>query len=247
MLSQDPRWRPFWQKLFWYVATLAALIIFIRYFPLPVFLFVLWAAGLIWGGWLAYQLSQLLFSQNAAALSQTRSVDALSQAQDYQEKILKVMDGAPELNTTRSVELAARITSLTKAIGELTERVNDLRSDETIRRDRLAVPKAIADLQQRLAAEDDPAIKQQLHHTLVNRQKQLGSLETLDNIVKRAEIQIESTLSQMGTIYSQMLTGQSTSDVADYRRLTADVDEEVRLLEDRRDALREVKLGDEGL
>jgi len=220
------------------------LIILIRYYPLPVFLLVLWGVGLVWGGWLAYQLSQLLFNRNAAAISQARSAEALSQAQDYQEKILKAIDEAPERNSVRSVELAAQINRLAKAITELTGRVNDLRGDETIRRDRQAVPDAIASLQQRLGAEDDPTIKQQLRRTLVNRQKQLESLETLENMIKRAEIQIESTLSQMGTIYSQVLTGQSANDVADYHRITADVDEEVRLLEDRLDALREVKLGD---
>ena len=54
--------------------------------------------------------------------------------------------------------------------------------------------------------------------------------------MERAEMQIESTVSMLGTIYSQILTGQSTSHVADYGHLSADVDEEVRVLQ-------EVKLG----
>ena len=240
MLKQDPRWRIFWRNFFWFVATLVMLIILIRYYPLPAFLLILWGVGLVWGGWLAYQLSKLLFNRDLAATSQARSAEALSQAQDYQEKILKAIDQTPERNSVRSVELVARINRLTEAISELTDRVDDLRSDETIRRDRQAVPAAISNLQQRLDAEDEPIIKQQLHRTLTIRQKQLESLGALENTIKRAEIQIESTLSQMGTIYSQILTGQSASDVADYRRITADVDEEVRLLEDRLDALREV-------
>jgi hypothetical protein len=61
-------------------------------------------------------------------------------------------------------------------------------------------------------------------------------------MMKRAEIQIESTLSSLGTIYSQLLTGQSTDHVADYSRLSSEVDEEVRLLQDRLEALEEVKL-----
>ena len=247
MSKQDPRWRIFWQNFFWFIATLVVLIILVRYYPLAIFLVALWGVGLVWGGWLAYQLSQLLFDRNTAASSPARSTEALSQARDYQEKILKAIDQTPELNSVRSVELVARINRLTEAIAELAGRVNDLRNDETIRRDRQAVPTAITDLQQRLDAEEEPTIKQQLHRTLINRQKQLESLETLQNTIKRAEIQIESTLSQMGTIYSQVLTGQSTSDVADYHRITADVDEEVRLLEDRLEALREVKLGDDQL
>ena len=57
-------------------------------------------------------------------------------------------------------------------------------------------------------------------------------------------MQIESTVSMLGTIYSQVLTGQSTSEVADYSQLSTEVDEEVRLLQDYLEALREVKLGD---
>ena len=58
--------------------------------------------------------------------------------------------------------------------------------------------------------------------------------------MKRAEIQIESTLSQIGTIYSQLRTGQSTGQVADYSRIEEDVDEEVRQLEDYLDVLNAV-------
>lgn len=115
-----------------------------------------------------------------------------------------------------------------------------------IRQDLEAVPQAIADLQTRLTNETDPTLRTQLERTLSNRQNQLASLERLQNTMKRAEIQIESTLSALGTIYSQVLTGQSTDHVADYSRLAADVDEEVRLLQDRLEALEEVKLGQAG-
>ncbi len=83
----------------------------------------------------------------------------------------------------------------------------------------------------------------ELARTLSNRKNQLASLERLQNMMKRAEIQIESTLSALGTIYSQILTGQSTNHVADYSRLSTEVDEEVRGLQDHLEALEEVKLG----
>jgi hypothetical protein len=73
----------------------------------------------------------------------------------------------------------------------------------------------------------------------------LVALETLQNTIKRAEIQIESTVSRLGTIYSQLLTSQSTSQVADYSRLAENVDEEVQVLQEQLEALREVKLGAE--
>lgn len=65
----------------------------------------------------------------------------------------------------------------------------------------------------------------------------------LQNTMKRAEIKIERTLSALGTIYPQILTGQSTNQVANYSRITSAVSEEVRALRDHLEALAEVKLG----
>jgi dGTP triphosphohydrolase len=141
--------------------------------------------------------------------------------------------------------MVGQIDSLTEAVEDLVARISSLQHNDVIRRDLRAVPQAIEDLEARLASESDQTIHTQLERTLANRKKQLESLVALQTTIKRAEIQIESTLSQLGTIYSQLLTGQSTSQVADYSRLAADVDEEVRLLQDHLEALREVKLGGE--
>ena len=47
----------------------------------------------------------------------------------------------------------------------------------------------------------------------------------------------------LGTIYSQLLAERSTDQVADYSRLSGEVDEATRHLQDQLEALREVKLG----
>jgi hypothetical protein len=131
-------------------------------------------------------------------------------------------------------------------IEALVRRVGNMREDHVIRRDLQTVPQAVKEIEARLATETDPTLRRQLERTLANRQKQLEALQELQTAVRRAEIQIESTLSQLGTIYSQLLTGQSTSDTAAYNRLSAEIDEEVGMLQDRLEALREVKLDGEG-
>jgi hypothetical protein len=103
------------------------------------------------------------------------------------------------------------------------------------------VPKAIEVLEAQLAYEVDPAICAQLERTLSNRKNQLASLQLLQSTITKAEIQMESTLSLLGTLYSQLLISQSTNHVADYGRLSSDVDEEVRRLQDQLEALWEVK------
>ncbi len=245
MKPNDPRWPKFWQNLIWFAVTLIVLIILFRFFLSPVILVALWIVGLGWGAFLAYRLSQILLGGGETAISQKQAQTSLTQALEYRAKIKDALGKASSATGMHPRELEPQIEALSEAVEELVERISSLRQDETIRRDRQTVPKAIKDLEKRLASEPDAAIKKQLARTLANRQKQQESLDALQTTVKRAEIQIESTLSQLGTIYSQLLTGQSTSHVADYSRLSADVDEEVRLLQDQLEALREVKLGSE--
>lgn len=240
---QDPRWSTFWKNAAWYAATMVVLIVLLSVFRRPLILPVLWIVGLGWGGWLAYQLSQILLGDGQSAVNVARSEAALDQAQEYREKILLAIDESPGSSSVRAGHLRRQVETLVGAIEALVARTSGVRRNETIRRDVRRVPQAVQSLQQRLNAETDPVLKAQLEKTLVNRQQQLEALEALEKTVERAEIQIESTLSQLGTIYSQLLTGQSTSDVADYNRLAAHLDDEVRLLEDQLEALREVKLG----
>jgi hypothetical protein len=107
------------------------------------------------------------------------------------------------------------------------------------------VPEAIARLEEQLASEQEPATQAELRQTLANRRNQLATLQQLHSTMKRAEIKIESTISSLGTIYSQLLISQSADQVADYSRLSEEVDEEVRTLEDHLEALEEVKLSRE--
>jgi len=243
-MQSDPRWRNFWQNLLWFMLTVLALVILLRFQRSPVVLVALWGVGLVWGAVLAYKLSQLFFGSDSLAASDERAQAYLEQALDYKAKIEAAVKPASAGHVDPQ-QLTAQIGRLVDAIDALASRVSRMRQNPVIRRDVQAVPEAIQDLENRLALEQDEAIGVQLERTLLNRRRQQESLEALQNSIRAAEIQIESTLSQLGTIYSQLLTGQSTTQMATYSRLAADVDEEVRLLEDHLDALREVKLGEE--
>jgi uncharacterized membrane protein YgaE (UPF0421/DUF939 family) len=243
METLDPRWRKFLKNLGWYIATLVVLMVLLRFVRSPFVLLALWVVGLIWGGVLAFQVSQLLFGRDEIAISEEQLQEYVDKALSYKAQIDSTIKAtANKTDQTRLEQLRSQIDTWTKAISDLAERLNTLRQDDVIRRDMREVPRAIADLEARLANEADVVVRSQLERTLNNRRKQLDSLAQLQTMMKQAEIQIESTLSQLGTIYSQLLTGQSTSHVADYGRLSADVDEEVRLLQDHLEALREVKL-----
>jgi hypothetical protein len=234
----DPRWRQFLQSPAWYVTTiitLAGLVFYLR--------FLWWLAGvvaLVWGIWLIWQV---FLGEDKTEISNTDYLKAyLDQAQDYKAQINQVLKAATNSNNAvQQQQLSAQINTWVEAIQALTQRLASLRQDNLISHDMAVVPKAIKKLETQLAAETNAATRLQLERTLANRRKQLFSLELLQSTIKRAEIQTENTLSLLGTIYSQILTGQSTYHVADYGRLSADVDQEVERLQDQLEALQEVK------
>jgi hypothetical protein len=239
MPKLDSRWRKFWRNLGWYLL-LVALTWGVVYRLTPRLVWLPLVVALAGGIWLAWQ--QLHLDEEESD-EQARLDGYLKQTRAYKAQLDQAIKASGQRVHLQA--LGGQIDTWTETIQDLVERIGKLRRDEIIRRDVETVPAAIADLESRFQREKDPAIRAQLERTLANRRKQLASLDQLQNTVKRAEIQIESTLSLLGTIYSQILTGQSTSHVADTSRLSADVDEEVRLLQDQLEALREVKLGDE--
>jgi hypothetical protein len=233
----DPRWRQFLQNPAWYVAAVVILAGLVFYIHL-----VWWLAGavaLAWGIWLIWQM----FGEDTAAVNHEEQLNVyLDQAQLYQAQLNQVLkDTSNKSNAVHQQRLAAQINIWVEAIQDLVQRIASLRQDTLICQDMAVVPQAIENLEAQLAGETDAATRAQLERALNNRRNQLTALALLQRTLKQAEIQIENTLSLLGTIYSQILTGQSTNHVADYSRLSANVDEEVGRLQDQLEALREVK------
>ncbi|MDM8526706.1 protein kinase [Anaerolineales bacterium HSG24] len=166
------------------------------------------------------------------------------QAHTYRQQIEKLIKSTSNPhNKARLQELAVQMKDWVASIEALGKRIERFEENEVIRQDLVTVPRAIQKLEAQQADETDPTTRAEIERTLTNRRNQLAALEHLKNTMRRAEIKIESTLSALGTIYSQILTSQSTNHVADYGRLSANMDEEVRTLHDHLEALEEVKFG----
>lgn len=187
-------------------------------------------AGGVW--WLAQSLPQ---ERSAGRPSLKTHVQ---QAADYTGQIEQILKTSPP---QQRQPLLTQIHKWQQAIEELVQSLAALRENELIVRDVVSMPKIIADLEQRLAAENNPALRPQLEYMLIQRRNQLASLERLQTTIRQAEIQVEMTVTLLGTIYSQLLTQQSTFHVTDYQRLADNVDEEVQRLQDYLEALQEVK------
>lgn len=242
---EDPRWRDFLVHVVLYIITMIILSISMRFLGY-LGLILMWTVGLGWGAVLAYRLSQFVSDAESGVRPEMNRLQTyLEQARSYQAKIEQTLQKTDAESQYNRDTLSEQIESWIEALEELAHRLGPLQEDELIEHDIEAVPQAIANLEARLTAATDPVIQRQLEQALANRKKQLASLHQLQTTIQRAEIQIESTLSLLGTIYSQLLTGQSTNQVADYSHLSEDINEEVRRLEDYTEALREVRLGED--
>ena len=169
---------------------------------------------------------------------------SLNQALLYAAQINQLMKLSGQTRLpTRLQQVAEQVNGWTETVTELAERIDSFKQNELVQQDLESVPSAIDQLEQQLAEETDPEIEATLERTLANRRNQLSSLQHLQQMMNRAEIQMESTVSSLGTIYSQLLTNQSANQVADYDHLSAEAEEQTRILQDHLEALEEVKLG----
>lgn len=183
-------------------------------------------------------------SRLASKLTDPALQAKVDQAKAYHQAISQLMQ--PRASATEQVrvtELTEKVGLWREAIERLAQRVDHFKHNPLIGQDLETVPKSIATLTDKINQERDPTILGELERTLTRRQNQLAALEKVRQMMTWAEIKIESTLSLLGTIHSQLLASQSQNEAADHRRLLMEVDEEVHLLQDHLDALEEVKLG----
>jgi hypothetical protein len=104
------------------------------------------------------------------------------------------------------------------------------------------VPQQLEKTRIRLDREKDPAVQRDLEQQIQQLQQQLSNLDATANSVKRAEIQLESTLSSLGTIYAQMsLMGTKEVDSSRAQRLRLEIQDEVSGLQDTIEAMDEVQ------
>ncbi len=83
------------------------------------------------------------------------------------------------INTTREV------THWLQAVYNLAEKVDKFQLNKVIAQDLQSVPVSIKNYQQKLATEDSPEVRQQLQKTIADRQRQLQTLENLQNNIEK--------------------------------------------------------------
>ncbi len=169
----------------------------------------------------------------------------VAQAIAYRERIDKAVprftDSAMQ---GRMQDAANQVEEWVRRIYTLSSRLDAYRNDSIIRNDLASVPDSIKKLKQRFAGETDDSIKSELTDTIERRQAQYNSLLKLDNTMERAELQLENTLTALGTVYSQMLLVDARDvDSNKAQRLRDNIAEQVNSLQDVISSMDEVYSG----
>ena len=166
----------------------------------------------------------------------------LNEADQYRQRIQQVVTQQHDgVLRDRLVETTSQVYDWIANMVELARRIETFRDDDIIQRDLAAVPKDIKDLSARMALEPNAAVRQQMATTLSSKQQLATNLGELSARMERADLQLEHSLTALGTVYAQLLligTQDVDSDRAD--RIRGDIRDEVSALQDLVVSLNEV-------
>ena len=159
----------------------------------------------------------------------------INRALDYRSRINQaIRSQGDSLLKDELSQAAGQIDEWLENIYDLAQRIDRYQKDqELLKRDYERAKKRSIELTNELKRESDTAVKAQIQATLEGIQQQLTTLETLNNTIQRADLQLENTLTHLGTIYSQtMLVDAKDIDSGRARRLRQEINEEVIELND---------------
>lgn len=170
------------------------------------------------------------------------SRERLRTAMEYRRNMLEVMkrvDGAMRLQMRDNID---KVNDWIAVMYELALHIDTFEGNEIVKRDIHMVPQQIEKTKVRIEREKDERVRDDLERQLSLLEKQRLNLEATMNGVKRAEIQLESTLSSLGTVYAQMSLLGTKGDVDGRKtqQLRLEIEDEVNSLQDTIDAMDEV-------
>ncbi len=159
----------------------------------------------------------------------------MNEALDYRSRIEKgIRERSDSVLKDELMETAGQIDDWLENIYDLARRIDRYQEEQAIlHRDHERAKIRVEQLEADLAKAKNPAVKEQIQTTLDGVQQQLQTLLTLESTIQRARLQLENSLTHLGTIYSQtMLVDAKDIDRGSARRLRHEIAEEVTELND---------------
>jgi hypothetical protein len=171
---------------------------------------------------------------NAREIRNSKLRTQVQKALEYRDHIDEaIQEGREGVLREHLQDVSRGINQWLENLFRLARRLDAYEADTMIHQDMSAVQPAIDSLKQRLSTEDDDTVKRQISQAIAQRQIQRDNLHKLQNVMERAEFQLESTITAMGTVYSQVRI-LGSRDVSSGRagRLQQDIADQVQSLQD---------------
>jgi hypothetical protein len=159
----------------------------------------------------------------------------MNEALDYRSRIEKgIREHSDSMLKDELYQTAGQIDDWLENIYDLARRIDRYQEErEILHRDHRRAETRVAQLQAEFDKAKNPAVKDQIQTTLNSLGRQLQTLQTLEATIQRARLQLENSLTHLGTIYSQtMLVDAKDIDRGSARRLRHEIAEEVTELND---------------
>ncbi len=176
-------------------------------------------------------------------LGDKRLQQQMNEALDYRGRIeTAIREKDDSMLKDELSQTAVQIDEWLEHIYGLARRIDKYQQEQKLlARDHQRAQTRIQQLESELALETDTAVREQIEVTLNGLRRQIATLDNLESTIQRAELQLENSLSHLGTIYSQtMLAGAKDIDSSRARRLRHEIAEEVTELNDMLLAMDEV-------
>jgi type I restriction-modification system DNA methylase subunit len=172
--------------------------------------------------------------------------EKVSKALEYRSSIIQEIERKDNKAVDRGLrDMTTELEGWIGQVYHLAQVLDVYAQDGVIARDIEQVPKDLRVLEVKLNQERNANVKQELQTTFASKAKQYEALETLRGTMEKANLQLENTLSALGTVYMQTLNlGAKELGSNEAQRLQAQMREQVLSLEDINAAMDEVyKLG----
>ena len=221
---------PGWQIWYWWLAGLAGwLIISLAVFVNP-----------NTGAQVVEQMLRAKF--DTAAIKDVESRRYVEKGLEYRAQIEAAANRARSgLLRDNLAETADEIDRWLENMYSLALRLDAFAADRTIQQDLHSVPSTLQTYEQRMKTVTDDQLRAQMHDIYEAKKAQWESLKNLQATMARARLQMDSALTALGTVYSQiLLIGVKDVDSGRAQRLREDIAEEIKSLHDVVEAMDEV-------
>ena len=163
-------------------------------------------------------------------------------ALEYQRRIEEqVQQRASDVLRVRLEDTANRLSEWIANIYQLALQLDAYRQDTLLAREWQTVPQEVQEWTTRRAQEQDSSVQQEFDEVLASKKKQLELLQQLRRRMKRAELQMEQSLTALATVYNQLhLIDVQELDSGRSQRLQEGIQEQVERLNDLISSISEV-------